>query len=90
MKCLEEKCKKQGTPFCLAHTPMSECGICLEESYLYSLNNVTLFCKHIFCQKCINAWIVEKGNESNCPTCRTKINNQFVNCVLYFERRRIE
>lgn len=85
-----KRCKKQGTPFCLAHTPMDVCAICLNSSYIHSPNNTRLFCGHVFCQECIHNWIILKGIGANCPICRTPINNTYVQEVLYHERRRNE
>jgi len=80
------KCRKNAIidEVCWVHSikEMSECGICLEESYIHSQYNITLDCKHVFCESCIFTWIVEKVNNADCPTCRTKINKYIVNRAM--------
>jgi E3 ubiquitin-protein ligase RNF5 len=45
-----------------------ECFICMEEAR----NPVTSICGHIFCWKCINAWLSDKRTHS-CPVCKNGI-----------------
>ena len=62
------QCKKNGNPFCHIHT-LFDCGICLESIF----KSTKLDCGHNFCSGCVNTWILEKGDHSSCPMCRSVI-----------------
>ena len=84
--CKGGKCKNnaiQGQDFCNVHRlqTLSECGICLETINKRSPSVCkSLTCKHLFCNKCINKWIIEKYQSINCscPMCRTLITRDTV------------
>ncbi|CAD8043085.1 unnamed protein product [Paramecium primaurelia] len=66
------------------HYPLSEknlkssssqsCSICLQDYQKDSICLVTP-CGHIFHDKCLQTWVVDKQNES-CPSCRQVLNEQ--------------
>ena len=69
---------KYGQPTCGIHCfqKFIDCGICLETINLESPQTHKLLdCKHNFCKKCINTWIIERFNLPNCscPLCRAPI-----------------
>ena len=55
-----------------------QCSIC---SDIFVYPNV-INCGHTFCHTCIEKWIEETGNTSNCPICRSEIFFQVPNQVL--------
>jgi hypothetical protein len=46
------------------YTQFLVCPICMEDSD----ENIELPCEHIFCNKCIKKWLLQKQN--SCPNCR--------------------
>ena len=77
-----KKCKNSvifGTKKCWTHSDkeMNECGVCFDERYTHSKNNIEINCGHVFCKKCIFTWIIEKGHSASCPKCRALISNYF-------------
>ena len=66
------QCKNKGNPFCSKHWPF-ECGVCLES--LHRINGVKIYCGHVFCQKCLYTWIIEKHDKATCPLCRSNISH---------------
>ena len=53
---------------CTQHTKKT-CSICLDVIPDYGHKKL-INCGHIFCQKCINVWLLEK---SSCPYCRSDV-----------------
>jgi len=54
-----------------------ECSICLE-----NVIEKVLSCTHGFCNQCIDQWCSIKNDNSDCPLCRYKINNQEDNYII--------
>ena len=76
----------QGQKTCGDHCfqTFTECGICLETINQKSVYK-SLKCKHSFCKKCINIWIIEKYQSQNCscPMCREPIRTNHVNVMAF-------
>jgi len=76
----------QGQKTCNAHCSQTftDCGICLETINQKSLYK-SLKCKHPFCKRCINTWIIEKYRSENCscPLCRTPIKTDHVHRMAF-------
>jgi hypothetical protein len=45
-----------------------ECSICFENKH----TGIKLNCKHVFCKKCIEKWVINETNKT-CPMCRKNI-----------------
>ena len=56
-----------------------QCSICQE----MLSKPLVINCGHSFCQKCLDQWIEQKGKNSNCPNCRSRILFSTPNQVLY-------
>ncbi|WP_263078028.1 hypothetical protein [Endozoicomonas sp. Mp262] len=48
-----------------------ECLICFDHKI-----NINISCGHGFCRHCIDAWILQAGEQATCPTCRKTINTE--------------
>ena len=62
----------------LVENEVLECTICNE----IFVDATIITCGHTFCKKCIEDWVKLKGNQSNCPICRSEIIMQSTNEVL--------
>ena len=56
-----------------------QCSICTE----ILTKPLVINCGHTFCKKCLDRWIEQKGKNSNCPNCRSRILFSTPNQVLY-------